>query len=52
MISKLSVLSGKPKKALSGVFGGRSISELVIVNSQTTWRKIYTFPFDFFLWKM
>ena len=27
MISKISLLSGKPKKALCGVFCGRSISE-------------------------
>ena len=27
MISKLSLLSGKPKKALCGVFCGRSIAE-------------------------
>ena len=27
MISKFSLLSGKPKKALCGVFCGRSVSE-------------------------
>ena len=42
MISKFSLLSGKPKKALCGIFCGRSISEF-----NSSWKLDKEILFDY-----
>ena len=29
----------------------KNTCDVALVNSRTTWRKVYTFPFDLFIWK-